>query len=379
MTKETISGHEKEDFLKSSALFLQEFEPVYVEYFVSLCLSYDGAIGKEEARSMALSIYTNLFKCTFDLEGLREDLLIKMRQDGVMIGFFINRSMFYLMENYIAFTKQRGIAPRIEILITCISRFINVLEGEVSTKTDVSIGAFDVSFNEMPIGSQTILEIFQKIKEEGKSVQFLNLYQGVPISREAYVVEVDGESVSFQTEQLQEIAMKLDGQAFIIKDDHFSRHLKADILYSNFLTNTVTLHNFIYLLNMPALQREFVRVHPDIVAKVYLHQFGNLETSGRLYDLSISGLGVLSGENNGIFIGAKVLVTFELSTAKKESTESIEVQAEVINIIESKGSYRYCMRIFPEKEMHERIVMYIQQREREIIQNLEDELKAYVV
>lgn len=370
---------EKGEFFKNSALFLKEFEPVYVEYFSSLCLSYDSAISKDEANSIALSIYHNLFKCDKNINGVREDLLIKMSQDGVMIGFLINRSMFYLIENYISFTKKHEVTSQVDLLISCISRFINIIEGGVSTKLSVSVGEFDVQFNQLPVVAHTIIETFQQIKNEGKSVQFLNLYQGVPISCSANIIAIEGESVTFQTERLQEIAMKLDGQAFIIKDDHFPKHIKADIVYSNFITNTVTLNNFIYLHNMPALQRESVRVHPDIVATVYLHQFGGSKTSGRLYDLSMNGLGVLSSQNNGIFPGVKVFVTFALSTPKNESADKIEVEAEVINIIQYKDSYRYCMRIFPDIEMSEKIVQYINQREKEIIQNLEDELKEYIV
>lgn len=379
MKNEANRQREKGAFFKNSATFLKEFESIYVEYFSSLCLSYDSAISKEEAKAIALSIYHNLFKCDINVNGVREDLLVKMRQDGVMIGFLISRSMFYLIENYINFTKKRGIVSHVELLTRCISRFINLIEGDVSKKLDASVGEFDVQFNQLPVVSHTIIETFKQIKEEGKCVQFLNLYQGVPISYSANIVSIEGESVTFQTERLQEIAMKLDGQAFIIKDDYFAKHIKADIVYSNFMRNTVTLNNFIYLLNMPALQRESVRVHPNIIATVYLHQFGGCETSGRLYDLSMHGLGVLSSQNNGIFPGVKVFVAFNLSTADQKSTDEIEVEAEVINIIQYKDSYRYCMRIFPDIQMSEKIVQYINQREKEIIQNLEDELKEYII
>lgn len=379
MNEDEITQNAKENFLSQSALFLEEFEPVYIEFFASLCVNYDNAIAKDEAREIALSIYRNLFKCNFTIQGLREDLLIKMRHDGVMIGFLINRSMFYLIENYIKFAKKKKISPQVELLISCVSRFINVLESEVSDKYNASLGEFDFQGGEISFASNSIIETFQKMKDEGQKLQFLNLYQGVPIISEAEIVSIDGENVSFHMDHLQEIAMKLDGRAFIIKNDYFSKHLKADIVYSNFMTNTVVLHNFIYLLNMPALQREFVRVHPDIVAKVYLHQFGNVETTGRLYDLSLSGLGVLSAENNGMFVGARVLVAFDLNSSKEEAPDKIEVEAEVMNIIEAKGAYRYCMRIYPEKEMNDKITAYIAQREKEIIQNLEDELKVYIV
>jgi hypothetical protein len=284
-----------------------------------------------------------------------------------------------MLEKYTFFCQEKEMPSHVEMLIACMSRFMNVLECKVSPKCTESVASFELSSDTSLISSNSIIETFQTIKDEGKTVQFLNLYQGVPIMCDANIVAIEGESVSFQTDRLQEIAMKLDGQAFVIKNEHFSRHLKADILYSNFLTNTVVLHNFIYLFNMPALQREFVRVHPDIVAKVYLHQEGERETSGRLYDLSLNGLGVLSTQNNGIFPGATVMVGFDLSTLKIESLERIEVEAEVMNIIENKGSYRYCMRIFPEKQMYDKIMLYVKHREKEIIQNLEDELKEYIV
>ncbi len=379
MHRMSISVHDKQHFLTQSTFFLDTFESDYVEYFSALCVHYDKTIVQNDAQQMAMSIYKNFRKCDFTISDLREDVLLKMKQDGVMIGFLISRSLFYMLEKYIVFCQEQHLDSNIQLLIGCVSRFMNVLECKVTSKCLESIARFDLDPDTSLTASNSIIQIFQAIKDEGKTVQFLNLYQGVPITCDAKIVTIEGEHISFQTDRLQEIAMKLDGQAFVIKNDYFERHLKADILYSNFLTNTVVLHNFIYLLNMPALKREFVRVHPDIVAKVYLHHEGERETSGRLYDLSINGLGVLSTENNGISLGAKVMVGFDLSTLKIHSLERIEVEAEVINIIENKGTYRYCMRIFPEKEMHDKIVMYIKQREKEIIQNLEDELKEYVV
>lgn len=383
MENEVVSQSDKEKFLATSELFLKEFEENFVDYFACLCASYDKVIPKEEAKEIALEIYRGLFKCDYDISNLREDIFIRMRQDGVMIGFLINRSMFYLIEQYIAFAREHDISPQVELLLGCVSRFINLLENEVTPKVSNYTGAFDVSFSSDVMFSPTnnIIDTFNQMKKENQSVVFLNLYKGVPISSEAMIVDIEGENITFKIDQLQEIAMKLDGQAFIVKNNYFNKHLKADIVYSNFQTNTVVLTNFIYLLNMPALQREFIRVHPDIVAKVFLHQFGNLQTSGRLYDLSMNGLGVVSNENNGMFIGAKVLIEFELNSASvaADGDRKIEVQGEVINIIEYKDSYRYCMRIFPNRVMSEKILRYIALREREILEDLHSELKDYTV
>lgn len=383
MENEVVSQSDKEKFLATAELFVKEFEEKFIDYFTCLCVSYDKIITKEEAKEIAAVIYHGLFKCDYDISELREDVFVRMRQDGVMIGFLINRSMFYLIEHYSVFTKAHDITPQIELLIGCVSRFINLLENEVTPKVCNFTGAFDMSFSNDVMFSPTnnIIETFNQIKKENQSVVFLNLYKGVPISSEAMVIDIEGENVTFKIDQLQEIAMKLDGQAFIVKNNYFNKHLKADIVYSNFQANTVVLTNFIYLLNMPALQREFIRVHPDIIAKVFLHQFGNLQTSGRLYDLSMNGLGVVSSENNGMFIGAKVLIAFELNSTSVSTNgnKKIEVQGEVINIIEYQDSYRYCMRIFPDRIMSEKILRYITLREREILEDLNNELKDYSV
>ena len=382
MENRTVSQRDKDKFLAASTLFLKEFEETFVSYFTSLCVSKDKISTREEAKEIALLIYQGLFKSDSDIAELREDLYLRMRQNSLILGFLINRSLFYFIEAYIAFAREHDMALQTELLVGCISQFINFIENEAVPKISNFTKSLDVSFSEdiMFSPTNTIMEAFHHMKEENESVIFLNLYKGVPISSEAVVIDIEGDNVTFKIDQLQEIAMKLDGQAFIVKNNYFSKHLKADIVYTNFQANTIVLTNFMYLLNMPALQREFIRVHPDIIAKVFLHQFGNLQTSGRLYDLSMNGLGVVSGENNGMHVGAKVLIEFELNSASVVTggDRKIEVQGEVINIIEYQDSYRYCMRIFPDREMSDKILHYITLREHEILEDLNSELKDYM-
>ena len=383
MENRTVSQRDKDKFLAASTFFLKEFEEKFVNYFTDVYVSNDKISTKEDAREIALDIYQGIFKCDADILTLKEDLLIRMRHNDLLIGFLTNRSMFYLIKEYIAYAKEHDMALQTELFIDCISQFLNLFENQITPKVsnftkplDVASFSDDVMFSP----TNTIIEAFQHIKEENQSVMLLNLYKGVPISSEAAVLDIEGDNVTFKIDQLQEIAMKLDGQAFIVKNNYFSKHLKADIVYTNFQANTIVLTNFMYLLNMPALQREFIRVHPDIIAKVFLHQFGNLQTSGRLYDLSMNGLGVVSSENNGMFVGAKVLIEFELNSASvvKEGDRTIEVQGEVINIIEYQDSYRYCMRIFPDHTMSDKILHYITLREYEILEDLNNELKEYM-
>lgn len=382
METEVISQNEKENFLASSTLFVKEFESTFVDYFTCLCSSYDKTVSQEESKEIAFAIYHGLFKTDSEIVELKDDVFIRMRQNGVMVSFLITRSMFYLLENYLSFVRKQNITSQIELLMGCVGRFINLMENETPSVCNATV-AFDVRFSDDVMFSpiNNILEVFHQMKEENQAIVFLNLYKGVPISSEASIVKIEGENVTFYIDKLQEIAMKLDGKAFIVKNNYFNKHLKADIVDCNFQTNTVVLTNFIYLLNMPALQREFIRVHPDIVAKVFLNQLDNIQTSGRLFDISLNGLGVVSSENNGIFVGAKILVAFELNSASvpMQGDRKIEVQAEVMNVIEYKDSYRYCMRIFPDQEMTGKIFQYITKREDEILEELNSELSEYVL
>ncbi|MDD3342037.1 MAG: PilZ domain-containing protein [Sulfurospirillaceae bacterium] len=374
-----IFKSEEKAFLSKSALFLEEFEPKFVDYFIALCSSYHCSLPSDEKKVIASAIYHNVLRYGAHWEELKDTLFIKMQQDGLMVGFLINRSMFYLLENYLSFAKVHQFAPQIEILMSCITRFIQLFENEITEKTTFQIADFASDSSVALHSNNNIIDIFKKMQQDKKAVRFLNLYQGVPISYDAPILHVEAETVTFSIDRLQEIAMKLDGHAYIIKNEYFTKHIKADILFNDFTNNTVTLHNFIYLLNMPAMQRAYIRVHPDIVANVYLHQFGDIQTSGRLYDLSMKGLGVVSHENNGIFRGAKVMVEFDLNSISGRQGDKIIVESEVINIIEYKDSYRYCMQIFPANEMIDKIAEYILLREKEIIQNLEDELREYIV
>ncbi|NCD11556.1 MAG: PilZ domain-containing protein [Epsilonproteobacteria bacterium] len=377
MEKEGISQEEKENFLVHSKLFLQEFESVFIVYLSTLWKKYTPEIDDEEVRRLAHLVYQRLFECDDNIKLLKEELLSAMNGNALKVGFLLSRSMLYMIENYIAFCREHQSISYLELLCECIQRFIMVCEEENRPLSSSSFMDFSQNNDVLFSHTNTILEAFRTMQNKDEKIIFLNLYKGVPISSEASIVSIEDESVTFQVDALQAIAIKLDNHAFLVKNDYFAKHMKADVLAYHFHNNTVTLNNFTYLLNMPALQRESIRVHPDIIATVHLHQFNNLQTSGRLYDLSMNGLGVVSGENNGVFVGAKVMIDFELNGMSAD--RKIEVQGEVINIIEYNDSYRYCMRIFPDRSMSKKILNYITEREKEILEELNEALQEYSI
>ena len=367
-----------ESFLADSADFIEEFEPRFIDYFINLSLSYDKFYHREELEKVARLVYEDIFNVDIFATTIEEDTFAEMSKDGVMIGFLINRSMFFLLENY-AKSENQNSHKHMETFLLCITEYIGEFEKEIDNKNKLQpvYINFDTHDNFSP--GSNINDILKRIKEKGEDVTFFNLYKGIPIRHNAVIVDIDGEDIAFKTMQSQEVAMNMDGHAYILADNNFDKPIKADIVYSNFSNSTVVLNNFTYLLNMPATKREFVRVHPDIMAEVSLSSEKELVTTGKLFDLSIDGLGVISEENNGIYAGARIDLKFALDISNQEEPYTISVDGEVLNIIEYSNSYRYCIRIHPKSDMEEKITNYVKLREVEILDNLEEEVNSYKI
>lgn len=369
----------RENLYKKYQNFFETFEEKFISYFISLSLSYYKAYSKNELRLVAHKIYKEIFDMNINISKEEEELFYEMQEEGVMVGFFLNRTMFYFLEQFIHHTQEKELhlSRDIEEVVVHITHFIKHFETNIcNNKTAQSLHVnFDTTAN--IVIADNIVDIFKRMKNEDKTVKFFNLYKGVPICNDAKIIDIDGEEVVFQTTSIQEIAMKMDAHAYILKNEYFNKHIKADIVYNNFSNSTVVLNNFTYLLNMPASQREYIRVHPNISAVVKMAQDAKKDsmTKGKLFDLSVNGLGVVSEDNNGLYAGAKVEVSFELLIEKK--VHKISSIAEILNIIEYSDSYRYCMRIFPTPEEEEIIIRYVNIREKEIIMNLENLLSDY--
>lgn len=368
-----------EELLKDMAPFLESFKSKFVEYFISLSLSYDKIFTLEDLEQVAKDVYTQVLDKNLDITCKEEDLFLEMRREGVMIGFLINRAMFYFLENFIkdAQSNNPSNCKHIEMMVFSITHFIKHFEMHICDKYKSQPMHLNFDNEENLIIGNNIIDIFKKLKHENKSIKFFNLYKGVPISHDAQIVDVDGEEVVFKTKAIQEIAMKIDGTAYILKDDNFNKHIKADVVYNNFFNDTVVLNNFTYLLNMPASQREFVRVHPNISALVSLCENDTFFTKGKLYDLSVNGLGVVSENNNGLYAGANITVNFTIILNEGKDVHEIKTTGEILNIVEYTDSYKYCLKIFPALEEEEKIVAYVKQRENEIVRKLEELLTDY--
>ena len=358
--------------------FIAELKEKFIEFFSSQCRNYGYDLTKEDARSVAIDILDNLFVSEIDFNHKTEENILQMKIDGVFMGFLINKSLLYILENYTLFAQKSDNSSSLFMkkLIAHLRRFSQLFEDYITYNVDNSNKTINLGDNNYIYSKNNILDIFKNIKY--KNIEFINFYQGYPIVHEGKIIDIDGEKVVFEVKnKLQEIAMKLEGKAYIIKNEFFNRYIKGDILYSNYSNNTIILNNFTYLLNLPAIQRKFPRIYPKILIIVKLLGDEQTSISGNLYDLSQNGMAFISEKNRGYYNGERVSIEFQLTSLDNKYT--IKTAGEIVDIMKYMNSFRYCLEIFPDSENLTKIIKYIEVRKKEILDELRSEFGGSIV
>jgi len=367
---------EVKDFFED---FFEDFKEDFTEYFDLICAWYEFNLDNNDTKTIALNLLNNIFKENSKISTFPKDVILEMKRNRANIGFLINRSLLYLYKKYLLFMKKQDKTSLIlvESLLQRINSFSNFLENIVEDKIEEYNIKVGFGNQNQIYSSNNIINIFKKMQKDGRKVRFMNLYQGVPISHKGKIVSIDGESVVFKIQnELQSAAMELEGKTYMIKDKYLDRCIKAEISSNNFSDKTIVLDNFVYLLNLPAIKREFTRIYPNVLVKVTLENRKNIQLEGNLYDLSIGGLGIISEENKDFYAGVSVDIKFKLILQDREL--EIYTKGEILNIIEYMGSYRYCLKMDINEKSSKEIKKYIILREKEIIEELKVELSNYV-
>jgi hypothetical protein len=365
-----------EDFFED---FLNSFRRDFIEYFDLICTRYEFDLDSRDTKEIAENLLDKLFNDSPSLMAFPDDVILEMKKHKSNLGFLINRSTIYIYKKYALFMKKQGKTDLfyIENLLQRLNNFSNFIENSTEDKIEEYNAEVGFGNQNQIYSSNNILNIFRKMKKDGRKVSFMNLYKGIPISYQGDIVKIDKDSIAFKLDnELQNIAMKLESKAYMVKDKYLDRYIKADISHSDFSDNTIVLNNFVYLLNLPAIQREYTRIYPSIFVQVTLQDTKYFELKGNLYDLSMGGLGIISKDNEGFYVGASVDIKFKL--VLQEDEFEIHTKGQILNIIEYMGSYRYCLKISPDKKNSKNIENYIKSREIEIIEELKEELNSYI-
>ena len=74
--------------------FLKDFKPKFIEFFLSQCSGYDYSLENVETQKLAQEILDNLFSHKIVMSKEAKNTILKMKHDGVFIGFLLNKTFF---------------------------------------------------------------------------------------------------------------------------------------------------------------------------------------------------------------------------------------------------------------------------------------------
>ncbi len=212
------------------------------------------------------------------------------------------------------------------------------------------------------------------MQENGELAVFLNLYDGVNISYSGKVVEVGEQSVTFNVDIMQILAMRQEKNAYIVENAYLKKHLKADISDINIALENVTLTNFTYIDHMNANLRTCPRVHPSKSTRIRLSGQDSV-IEGNIYDISKGGLSVLSSEKADFDTEEPLKAVFKIELEDGTKTD-ITLDVRLVVRISYNGFLRYCLQLCGENNTKE-FDDFIDKRIGETIEELKKQVNLY--
>lgn len=213
-------------------------------------------------------------------------------------------------------------------------------------------------------------EIVSILKANSKKVfKLINYYKGMPLCYPATVNTVERNSVDFDVQAEQAFAIEQSRCAFIrsplLKHDVF-----AEIQYVNVKKCAATFIKFRYVEIM-AEHRNFIRLEPyKSVPTVIESPQGVIE--GSLFDLSLSGLNVVTNQYHTLAADGGASVRFKLGNIEQTPDIDVSVQANLVTIKDDASPYAYKFNISVDRLLERSLSKYIFQRQVEIIREIKD-------
>lgn len=340
------------DIFDNEKELLSKLQEQFVARAYELRDIYTRTLYSDELEHFAITLYRAIFSDNEDIIALGikyKNFCIKnIEFRAVVSGLFLSLILLYSKEG----KNLKALCQRLER----ISRSLQA-QNFISIPTNSSNSNLFEHFS----------DLFKRLYTTNKDIQMLNLYDGVVIKNTAKIVSVD-ENVILNMPKQQIIAMKNEGNAYIVKDDQILKHIKADIIDFDIYNSTVTLGNFSRIEHLNASEREHQRVHPDRFTKVLLSSI-NDEIEGSIYDISIGGIGVLSDKMLGVNVGDEVSASLQLCLDANRC-EDIVFSLKVVNIIVQNGFKRYCLQN-SKNDTPQWLKTYINKRVADVMSELE--------
>jgi hypothetical protein len=216
-----------------------------------------------------------------------------------------------------------------------------------------------------------IQALFRDLVKKGKTgVTLINYYHGLPLSFPARIVGCEHGMLDLDIHPQQAIAIEQDQYTFV-RCSAFKHDICAKIQYSNAKKHAATLTGFFYI-EILAERRNAIRLRlpSPIAASIGWNE--TLHTHGRLFDLSVNGLAIETGEAPECENGLETRVQFVLPNLLQNTLSDIILPARYVGMTDGEKIHLCRFVISADKQLEQLISKYIFQRQVELIQALRD-------
>ncbi len=224
-----------------------------------------------------------------------------------------------------------------------------------------------------PVTQEEIFRAFSTAFERRAALKLHNVFRGVPVSYPAMVSAVGPDTVTLKVHSLQSVVISLEKRTFI-ETEYLPIILRGYPKGINHNQQTVILTHF-----SPAgkafIERNHLRVQPEQPVKVDIFG-GEGVINGTMSDISISGAGIFVF---GAYISAQISLNLSGDTevGLYLSLPGVDQMVHLVGTISSvtrekaMKMTRIGIKITPDKRSEETLRKYINQRQADILEELQ--------
>ncbi|WP_267524486.1 PilZ domain-containing protein [Campylobacter sp. MG1] len=367
-----MSFNGRDELIDSSIDYFEKYTHKFINNIQSYYKNEGKALTRETLESYQ-ELYSMLLIKKFDIEVGKK---ISNSKDFDKACFFE-----FLLITYIDFSKyveNNNLDTTLLIyLANALNRYIAIffkfpLNEQQNNQTNV--------FSNSNYGffiQESFIDTFKKMKSIGEKLEFLNLYNGVPVRTFGEILQVDNNSIVVKLDLMQILAMKEEENAYIVQNQYLKKNIKANILWCNIANCTVCLNDFENQMHMYALKRMYPRVHPNEFTKITLTHDDGRSISGKLFDISEGGIGVVSTEDIGFKKGDILKSHIKLHIPNSNENVELDLNFKLVVLIVYQNAYRYCLEILPNQKDSIKIKEFAVKRVEETLIELKNQLELY--
>lgn len=231
--------------------------------------------------------------------------------------------------------------------------------------------------------AKKIIAKFSLAASEEREVKLLNVYKGVPISYSASIIRVINDRLTLKVHKNQALCLNLEGQTYIVSNI-FSNPVKAKVMSVNTVEQIAILTD-LSIASVTIGKRGTVRVSFDREDQgnvVIIARDTEVRLLGKLNNISVNGIGVDVIAIQRVILenfseSSNVYIHMSLPLASTSDYQDITLPGIIRYIGSDQEKYKLGIQIAPNDQTKEQINLYINQRQSEIMEEVEKYSTTY--